>query len=187
MKVAITGTIGSGKSEVSNYLRSKGYYVFDADKCNRELLNKGNLGYLEVKKAFPDVFDNDVLNKPKLALKVFNSKENLAVLESIMHPLILDLMNKEAKKHDIFFAEIPLLFEKNWDCHFDHNLLVVSSDDIILKRLKAKGLNEIDINNRIKSQFSTDMKIKRAEEIIYNNSSFSDLYRDIDNWLLKIC
>ena len=183
MKISITGTIGSGKSEVANYLRKLGYYVFDADKCNENLLKEPNLGYLGVKKAFPDVFDSNILNKAKLAQKVFNNKDNLKILESIMHPLILEEMNKESNNKDVFFAEIPLLFESNWDKYFDYNLLIVADENTIIKRLMDKGYDKKAINERLNNQMSTDLKIQRASGIIYNKGSFSSLYKEIDNWL----
>lgn len=186
MKIAITGTIGSGKTEVSNYIRSKGYYVFDADKTNSILLNKGNLGYLEVKKHFPEVFDGDDLNKARLASIVFSDSNKKRELESIMHPLILDEMNKESSKYDIFFAEIPLLFEVNWDSYFDISILVVSDDDVVIDRLvKYRGLTVQNAKMRIANQMSVREKIKRADEIIYNNSDLTDLYKKIDDILDK--
>lgn len=187
MKVAITGTIGSGKTEVCNYLRNKGYFVFDSDKCNSILLEKGNLGYLSVKEAFPDVFDNDILNKQKLAKNVFSDDTSRKKLEDIMHPLILKEMLNEANKYDLFFAEVPLLFEANWDKYFDSTLLIVSDTNISNKRLLDRGFSQDDINNRINKQLSIEDKIKRADEIIYNNSSFSSLFEKVDKWLEKIC
>ena len=120
MKIAITGTIGSGKSTVASYLRNKGYFVFDCDEVNRELLNSDILiDY------FPECYDDGLLDKKKLANIVFNDEKKRLLLESIMHPLILERMKKESGKHDPFFAEVPLLFEVNWDKFFDEILLVV--------------------------------------------------------------
>ena len=185
MKIAITGTIGSGKSTVSDYIRKKGYEVFDCDKVNANLLEKGNLGYVAVKYAFPDVFDGDNLNKSKLANIVFNSNSSKALLEDILHPLILSKMNRVSKNTDIFFAEVPLLFEKNWDKYFDVNILVSTNDEIALKRLVDRGLNLKDARNRLKNQYSNEDKALRANEIIYNNGSLDSLYKEIDTILEK--
>lgn len=185
MKVAITGTIGSGKSQVSNYLRNLGYDVFDCDAYNQILLSKGNLGYLELQKAFPQVFDGEELNKAKLADIVFIDKVKKSELEAILHPLILDKMLLEAENKDIFFAEVPLLFESNWDKYFDLTILVVTDTDILINRLLEKGLNINDINRRINSQMSIEDKLKRADEIIYNNGSLAHLYSSIDEIICK--
>lgn len=185
MKIAITGTIGSGKTMVCDYIRSKGFYVFDCDKANSELLKKDNAGYAKIKEAFFDVFDGDCLNKTKLASKVFNNIEEKIKLENIMHPLILEKMEKESLKHDLFFAEVPLLFESNWDKYFDSNLLIVTDKDIALNRLVLRGINKNDAISRINSQLSIDIKSKRAKEIIYNNGSLPELYAMVDEWLSK--
>lgn len=185
MRLAITGSIGSGKSIVSDYIRSKEIDVFDCDKTNSILLEKGNLGYIEVKKAFPQVFDGEELNKAKLAEIVFKNKDSRLRLESIMHPLIQSLMLKEANEKELFIAEVPLLFEANWDKYFDHSLLVLSDDEKTLNRLINRGLDKQDIINRLDNQMSKEDKLKRADEIIYNNSDLASLYSEVDKWLEK--
>lgn len=178
MKIAITGTIGSGKSTVATYLRDKGYFVFDCDEVNRELLNSDILiDY------FPECYENGLLNKKKLANIVFNDETNRLLLESIMHPLILKRMEEESKKHDPFFAEVPLLFEVNWDKYFDEVLLVVVSEKTALDRLLARGLSIEESKQRIKNQMSTKEKIERSDVIIYNDSSLFSLHEKIDGWL----
>lgn len=186
MKIAITGTIGSGKSEVSLYLQDKGYYVFDCDKANAYLLQEGNLGYILVKEAFSDCFDDNVLNKEKLAKRVFNNKEDKKTLENIMHPLILEMMNSY-EDVDPFFAEVPLLFEANWQDYFDRSLLIIADNEDIVKRLIEKGYDEASISERINNQMPIKDKMKLASQIIYNNGSLDDLHNLIDDWLKSIC
>jgi len=183
--LAITGTIGSGKSSVANYIRSKGYYVFDCDKVNSNLLNKGNLGYNKLLNIFPEVFDGEQINKSKLASIVFIDETKRKQLQEIMHPLIYEEMLNEMASHDTFIAEVPLLFESNWDKYFDHNLLVVSNEENIKKRLLKRGLSIEEINIRKSSQLTSSDKLKRAEEIIYNNSDLPTLYKEVDKWLEK--
>ena len=180
MKIAITGTIGSGKSTVAAYLRDKGYFVFDCDEVNRGLLNSDILiDY------FPECYENGLLNKKKLANIFFNDENKRLLLESIMHPLILERMKKESEKHDPFFAEVPLLFEVNWDKYFDEVLLVVVNEDNALRRLLNRGLSIEESKQRIKNQMSTKEKIERSDVIIYNDSSLFSLYEKIDGWLSK--
>ena len=185
MKIAISGSIGSGKSVACEYLRqNKGYDVFDCDQVNRKLLEKDEAGYLKVKEAFPECFNDDELDKKKLSALVFNNEEEKKKLEDIMHPLILNELEK--REDDPLFAEVPLLFEAGWDKYFDHNLLIVTDLDILVERLMERGLDKEDIYNRLSSQMSVEEKIKRADKIIYNNGSLSDLYKLIDLWLEEI-
>lgn len=180
MKIAITGTIGSGKSTVASYLRNKGYFVFDCDEVNRELLNSGILV-----EYFPECYDDGLLDKKKLANIVFNDEKKRLLLESIMHPSILERMKKESGKHNPFFAEVPLLFEVNWDKYFDEILLVVVDEKIALERLVDRGLSIEESKQRIKNQMSIKEKIERSDVIIYNDSSLFSLYEKIDRWLSK--
>ena len=185
MKIAITGTIGSGKSTVCEYIRSKGYDVFDCDLENAKLLLKDNEGYLKVKELFPECIVNDEIDKKILSEIIFSSIDKKELLESIMHPLILKQLN--LRKDNPLFAEVPLLFEASWDKYFDKNILVVTNMDLVVGRLLEKGLLLDDINSRIKNQMSIEEKIKRADKIIYNNGSLNDLYLVIDEVLKELC
>lgn len=185
MKIAITGTIGSGKSVVSEYIRSKGFDVFDADKVNAELLIKDSYAYNQIKYLYPEVIDNDELNKKKLADLMFNNSNVKSKVESIMHPLILKKLLLASLKNEIFFAEIPLLFEFGWDAMFDKCILVACNDEVSIKRLIDKGFDEKSAKLRLNSQMSVQDKSKRADEIIYNNGSLSELYEAVDRVLNK--
>ena len=101
-----------------------------------------------------------------------------------MHPLILEKLLK--RKDNPLFAEVPLLFEVNWDKYFDCNVLIVTDEKILKERLINRGLDIIDIENRLKNQMSVKEKIKRADKIIYNNGSLAMLYSYIDEWLDSI-
>ena len=184
MKIAITGTIGSGKTVACEYLRLKGYDVFDCDKENALLLQKDQEGYNALKKIFPQCFINEELDKKMLADIVFNDPEQKKILEMIMHPLILNRLQQ--RKDNPLFAEVPLLFEADWDRYFDHNLLLITDMDIVVKRLEERGLSRKEANDRVNAQMSVEEKIKRADKIIYNNGSLNELYENIDMWLDEI-
>lgn len=182
MKIAITGTIGSGKSEVSKYLNNLGYDVFDCDKQNKDILDK--YGYNLLSYHFPDCFDNKMLNKKKLADTVFNNKENKTILEAIMHPLILGRLI--GRNDELLFAEVPLLFEANWQDYFDESLLIICDKQIALNRLINRGLSLMDADRRIASQMPVEEKIKKASRIIYNNGSLKQLHQEIDKYLKEL-
>lgn len=182
MKIAITGTIGSGKSAVSTCLREKGYTVFDCDQVNKEILEQK--AYELLGNDFNDCFEKEVLNKEKLIKRVFSNENDRKKLESIMHPEILKRMN-EIKK-EFFFAEVPLLFETGWEQYFDRNILIVCDEKIALQRLKDRGLSKEDAQSRINSQMDVCLKMKKADEIIYNNGTLFELYQNVDECLKKI-
>ncbi len=183
-KIAVSGSIGSGKSMVCAHLRERGFDVFDCDETNRRLLEPGEKGYLAIEKAFPMCFEDGKLDKKKLSSIVFENEEEKKKLEGIMHPLILEKMFE--RKDDPLFAEVPLLFEANWDIYFDETLLVVTDETLLLERLVLRGLSKEEAIARLKNQMSVAEKIKRADKIIYNNGSLEDLYKLVDDWLEDI-
>lgn len=185
MKIAITGTIGSGKSTVCNYLRSLGYEVFSCDDYNSYLLQKGNEGYLILRELFPECFKDDELDKKLVAKVIFKDQDKRKLLEAKLHPLILDEMLKESKKKELFFAEVPLLFEVGQDKYFDYSWLVIADEEETLDRLVNRGMNLLDAKNRIKSQMSVSNKKNKSNEIIYNNKDLKDLYSKVDTLLTK--
>lgn len=184
IKIAITGTIGSGKSTVSLYLRSIGYKVFDCDKVNGELLLKGHKGYQKL----IDVFGNEIasangINHKKLSGIVFNDKHKLETLNSIMHPLIKEEMQKEMNEGDVFIAEVPLLFETDFYKLFDYKLLVIADEETVLKRLENRGLSTDEALLRIGNQMSVEEKIRLSDYVINNNGDLHDLEADVDEWM----
>ena len=101
-----------------------------------------------------------------------------------MHPLILEELNR--RDDDPLFAEVPLLFEVNWDSYFDLNVLIVADKDRVYERLLLRGLNKQQIKGRIAAQMDVEEKIKRADKIIYNNGSLSELYEAADQLLKEV-
>ncbi len=183
-RIAITGTIGSGKSEVSRYLREKGYPIFDCDEENRILLQKDNVGYEAVKEAFPECVKDGELDKRILSSLVFTEPNKKKQLEQIMHPLILERLKQ--RKEEFLFAEVPLLFEAGWNRYFDQNLLVVTNQQVLLERLKKRGMSKAEALRRLKKQMPVLEKKKRADKIIYNNGSLQELHDSLEEWLKEI-
>lgn len=184
-KIAISGTIGSGKSTVLNYLKSKGYFVFSCDEYNAFLLNKGQQGYIKIQEQFPEAFIKGELDKKALSKIVFNNPLQRERLESIMHPLIIAEMLRLRDLFEIYFAEVPLLFENNLEKYFDLSLLIVTDEQKALERLQKRGLDHDDAKQRILNQMPQEIKMKRADEIIYNNGSLADLYNQVDTVINK--
>ena len=179
-KIAISGTIGSGKSTVLNYLKSKGYFVFSCDEYNAFLLNKGQQGYIKIQEQFPEPFIKGELDKKALSKIVFNNPLQRERLESIMHPLIIAEMLRLRDLFEIYFAEVPLLFENNLEKYFDLSLLIATDEQKALERLQKRGLDYDSAKQRILNQMPQEIKMKRADEIIYNNGSLADLYNQVD-------
>ena len=184
IKYAITGNIASGKTEVQKILERNGFRVFDTDHAGHVLLENNS----DVIKAFKDfdILQDGKISRDKLGKVVFNNKEKLEKLNSILHPEITKKIleffeeNKSEKK---VFVGIPLLFETKMEKLFDKVILVYTDDDIRLKRLLARNNYTIEYaQKRISCQDSQDEKIKKSDIIIYNNGTLKDLEEQLSGF-----
>lgn len=179
MKLAITGTIGSGKSTVASIFEKHGYSVIDTDQISHDLLSHPDI-LLLIKQKFGDaVFLNpSSIDRKKLAQIAFLSKDNLTYLENLLHPKIIQTFLNAFALHPEknFLVQIPLLFEKKLENHFNYVISVSCNDALAFERLKKKGFSLNDIKARTQYQLPTQEKTKRAHFVIQNNSSLEALY-----------
>lgn len=188
-KIAITGTIGSGKSEVSSFLRKKGYAVFDCDRVAYALSQPNQAGYCQIIERFKGiVLENQEIDRKKLADIIFNDNQAKVDLESILHPLILEEMEKQSKKcQSVFFAEVPTLYESGWEIYFDAVLVVSVSKEVRDYRLKqSRSMTSCQINERVLAQISDEEKRHKADWVIFNNGTREELKIKIEKWLEEI-
>lgn len=193
MIIGITGSIGTGKSTVSNYLISKGYNVVDADKISKGAYNIGSNGY----KAILEVFGVEILNsngevdRKKIKKIVFDNSNMLQRLNMAIHPIIINEIEKEIEmlleSQNVVFLDAPLLIETELHKNVD-KIIVVACDkneqiNRIIKRDKITADMAISIIN---SQMSIDEKLKFADYVVYNNSTIENLYSQVDEIILEI-
>jgi len=185
MKIAITGTIGSGKSSCSEILRTLGWDVFDCDACAKEAQKPGGKAMDLIQQCFPDTVNNEgVLDRKKLAEQVFADDNKRKLLEEILHPIILEEMNLYAKDKELFFAEVPTLYESGWQQYFDGVLLISVDDKTREKRLiQSRSMTKEEIKSRVDVQFSDESKRQRATWVIDNNGTMDELKEKIIQWL----
>ena len=117
LKIALTGGIASGKSQVSSLLEAHGNPVVDLDILAREVVEPGTKGLNELVEAFSsDILNKDgTLNRAHLRDKLFKKGRNRALIEQILHPKISEKMHlaMDAHKNGIMIVVVPLLVEKN--------------------------------------------------------------------------
>ena len=193
MIIGITGSIGTGKSTVSNYLISKGYSVVDADKISKGAYNIGSNGY----KAILEVFGVEILNsngevdRKKIKKIVFDNSNMLQRLNMAIHPIIINEIEKEIEilleSQSVVFLDAPLLIETELNKKVNKIIVVIcdKNEQInrIIKRDKITADMAISIIN---SQMSIDEKLKFADYIVYNNSTIENLYSQVDEIILEI-
>ncbi len=193
LKVAITGNIASGKSQVEKMLLSAGYKVIDSDKINHYILASDYKVIKEIKSVFSDddILDEDGnISRRKLGDVVFYSDEKRKKLEQILHVKIFEKVTeflKENSSEKFVFVSVPLLFETNMENNFDKIIFVSADEDIRLKRLMARNnFTKAKAKKRINSQQKEDEKIKKSDFIIFNNSDFINLRKQVNNILEQL-
>lgn len=190
MKIGITGTIGSGKSSVSSYLRDKGFQVYDADKMVHALYAEND----ELKTWLVEEFGKDILNdkkevnRQKLADFIFEDSTVLEKLESIVFPLVNKQINEieSIKEQKNIYFEVPLLFEAGMAENFDIIITVDAEKEIRHKRLNLRGLTSRDIKRREKRQWTAQEKAAQADYTILNNGSLEDLFKEVNSILERV-
>ena len=187
LKVALTGGIGSGKSEVSALFSKWGAYIFDADKIAKQILDKNKTAQKELILEFgSDVISAEgIIDKKKLSRVAFQNEFNQLKLNTIIHPYVfkeIDLCFEsiiQKEKHDIFLVDAALIYESGADTHMDYVIVVTSHLRIRTERVMKRGdLNRDEFLKRVDLQWPEKDKIDMADFIIYNNSSKDDLKKE---------
>lgn len=183
--IGLTGSIASGKSTVSNRLKSLGYKVVDCDEINHKLLLKGNLGYTEVVSAFgTDILNSDgQIERKKLGTLIFNDSALKTKLNQILHPLIKEEVIKELEyvTDGLVFLDCPLLFETDFHELCDLKIVVyVNLDTQIHRLMERDSITFPEALKKIYSQMPLDEKMELADYVVDNCHELSDL-----EWQLK--
>lgn len=188
-KIAITGNIASGKSEVEKILKEKSFKVLDTDDVAHNLLNDKSVKkqLISIFERF-DIIENCSISRQKLGKVVFKYANLRKKLENVLHPLIKDEIEKFfrslEKNEKLAFVSIPLLFEANFEYMFDKIILVYADDKIRQERLiKRNNLPESYAKNRLKIQLSQDEKINLSDFVIYNNGTIEFLRKNTEEIL----
>ena len=187
LKVALTGGIGSGKSEVSTLFSKWGAYIFDADTIAKQILDKNKTAQNELILEFgSDVISAEgIIDKKKLSRVAFQNEFNQLKLNTIIHPYVfkeIDLCFQsiiEKGNHDIFIVDAALIYESGADIHMDYVIVITSHLRIRIERVMKKGdLSRDEFLKRVELQWPEKDKIEMADFIIYNNESKDELKKE---------
>ena len=181
--IGLTGGIGSGKSTVSQYLAELGGVIIDADKIGHEAYQPNTETWRELIKMFGDriLTADNTIDRKKLGDLVFRNPEELARLNSIIHPQITKMVKKRIadyrrKDVKVIILDAPVLFEADAKSLVDEVWVVVSKEANVIKRAMGRtGLPEEQIRARIRSQMSNEERIKRAQVVIHNDGTVAEL------------
>ena len=175
MLIGLTGTFGSGKSSVLKLFRKEGAVTISADQIVHSLLRRKTVRG-KVESIFgPAVLKAGRVNRPALAKIVFADKKKRRKLEKLLHPMvkekILDDARKSARRKEPVVVEVPLLFESGFREPFDYIVCVSANPEIILVRMRKKGITAAEIEKRSSSQWPISEKKKQSDAVIENSES----------------
>lgn len=180
--IGITGGIASGKSTVTNFLRQKGFEVVDADAVVHQLQKSGGRLYQILVEHFGEkvLLEDGELNRPLLASLIFSNYEEREWSKQTQGQIIREelgfVRDKLAQNEDLFFMDIPLLFEQDYASWFDETWLVYVSRDTQLDRLMKRDYLTIEeAQARLDSQWPLEEKKRLASHILDNNGSREQL------------
>jgi dephospho-CoA kinase len=194
MKVlGLTGGVGMGKSAAAQLLRTRHVPVVDTDDLARQVVEPGQPALVEVQQAFgPDVVGPDgQLRRDELARRVFADPAARKRLEDILHPRIRVLWRAQVERWraegcPLAVVVIPLLFETSAETELDSTICVACSAATQQKRLLARDWSPGHIEQRIKAQWPTDVKIARSDYVVWTEGSLDVHGEQLDRILAAV-
>ena len=184
--IGITGGIASGKSTVTNFLRKQGFQVVDADALVHQLQKPGDRLFEALVQHFGQkvILESGELNRPLLASLIFsNPKErewSKMIQGEIIREELANLRDQLAQTEEIFFMDVPLLFEQDYSDWFDETWLVYVDRDVQVERLmKRDHLSMDEAESRLTAQWPLEKKKDLASHILDNNGNQNQLLTQV--------
>lgn len=185
LRVALTGSVAAGKSEVASRWREAGVPVVSADELSRRAVEPGRPALEEIREAFgEDVLAPDgTLDRDRMRATVFSDEGARRRLEEILHPRIQALREgwmreRAAQGDELVVAEIPLLFEVGGQRGFDVTVVVDAPADERRRRLvELRGLSPEEAGRIMDAQMDPAQKRERADLVVDNDGTVEELGR----------
>jgi dephospho-CoA kinase len=179
MKVlGLTGGVGMGKSASAQLLRARGVQVVDTDDLAHQAVEPGQPALAEVQAAFgAEIVGRDGrLRRDELARRVFADPAARQRLEGILHPLIrarwrAQVEGWRSERQPLAVVVIPLLFETGAEAEVDATICVACTSATQHRRLLARGWSPQEIEQRLRAQWPTEVKMARADYLVWTEGS----------------
>ena len=181
--IGLTGGIGSGKSVVLSVFSSFGVPCYESDNRAKKLMHEDLELIHQIKALFGDeIYENDKLNRSKLADLVFADKSKLERLNALVHPRVKKDFQSFVNQQDAVYVikEAAILFETGAAKDCDATILVTAPEKLRTERvMKREKTNVAHIKSRMNHQWSDEKKIQLADYVI-NNIDWDKTLKKID-------
>ncbi|MGZ5326656.1 MAG: dephospho-CoA kinase [Solirubrobacterales bacterium] len=186
--IGLTGGIGAGKSEALAALGRLGAKTLSTDAVTHELLGSEQLRDLLVERWGDEVAPGGVVDRDQVARIVFERPEELAFLESELHPgvgqRVLEWRSSLDPATEVAVVEVPLLFEVGMEGAFDAVIAVIADDAVREQRLAER--DNAGLAGRSERQLDQPEKVDRADYVVRNDGSLEDLERELAGVLERV-
>lgn len=186
LKVGLTGSIAVGKSFVCDVLREAGVHVLDADQTARDVVAPGTKGLAGIVEAFDyEILQPDgSLDRAKMAKLVFADEVKRKLLNSIVHPLVIEAQDRWLQEieirdpNGIAVIDAALMIESGGYERFDKLVVAWCRPEVQLARLMDRaGIDQSEAKQRIVAQMPQDEKKRYADHLIDTSNGFDDVRR----------
>lgn len=192
--IGLTGSIGMGKTTTANMLRDMGVPVHDSDAAVHELMGPGGAAVKAVADAFPGCYDilSKSINRRILRGMVRNNNEKLDLLESILHPLVVEKQQAWLREQQLLGVkmaalDIPLLFETHAENRVDYTIAVTCPEFLQRQRvLSREGMTEEDFAFMLNRQMSDAEKCARADYIVHTGNGIAYARQELESIISRI-
>ena len=193
--IGLTGSIGTGKSEVARLLESLGAELINADLVGHEAYAPNTEGWRQVVEAFGrDILQpSGEVDRRKLGTIVFSDPEQMAKLNAIMHPRIAEMVGERIEKlrdqgKEVVVVEAALLFEAKWDYLVDEVWSTDAPVETVIQRLRDRnGLEEEEVRKRIDSQMDREERLARSDLVVDNSGDVAALEQTVSSlWIIRV-
>jgi len=183
IRLALTGSIGMGKSTVADMFRRAGVPVFDADAVVRRLQGRGGTLVEKIEDRFPGTTGPDGVDRAELSRRVVGDPEELAALEAIVHPAVHHERTRfivENGDAAALLFEIPLLFETGGAEVFDKVVVVSARSDVQRQRVLGRtGMSEEKFEALLARQMPDEEKRAKADFVVDTGGDLSTTERQV--------
>ena len=177
IRIALTGSIGMGKSTVAKMFERAGVPVFDADSVVRQLQSPGGGLVEKIGALFPGTVRCGTLDRDCLAQIVLSDRDKLSALEAIVHPAVREAREAFVEQHSdapALIFEIPLLFETGGEGEFDKVVVVSAPGEVQRSRVLSRpGMNRAKLDSILARQTPDEEKRRRADFVVDTSGDLS--------------